>query len=198
MTKNEPREKRIEDIIRAALEEFLEKGYEGASMEAIARRANMSKGGLYHHFNSKDEILLACNQKLDEPLNQLRQQTEKISSASRALTWYVKKYLEYWINHEREIVFYSLSMTKVLDSPGLWKMYETYIENSIDFFRNLFQRGIDAGEFMDHSANESALTFMSALDGVVFYVIIDRKLKLDEIVTLFEKKFISGLKIGRP
>ncbi|MBP2653945.1 MAG: transcriptional regulator TetR family, partial [Firmicutes bacterium] len=54
----EPKEKRISDILDSAITEFLENGYEKTSMEAIARRAKLTKGGLYHHFSSKDEILL--------------------------------------------------------------------------------------------------------------------------------------------
>ena len=64
----------MDDIIQAALNEFLEKGYEGTSMDAIALRAGISKGGLYHHFKSKEEILLYVNQKLDEPINKIKQE----------------------------------------------------------------------------------------------------------------------------
>ena len=39
MAKNQPREKRVEDIINAAVIEFLEKGYEGATIDGIAKRA---------------------------------------------------------------------------------------------------------------------------------------------------------------
>ena len=35
MTRNEPREERMQAVIEAAVEVFLEKGYEGASMEAL-------------------------------------------------------------------------------------------------------------------------------------------------------------------
>lgn len=57
MSKWEPKEKRIDGIVNAAIEVFLEKGYEGTSMETIAQKAQISKGGLYHHFRSKEEIL---------------------------------------------------------------------------------------------------------------------------------------------
>ena len=56
MTQNLSKDQRISSILDAAIEEFLEKGYERASMEAIAKRAGLSKGGLYHHFINKDEV----------------------------------------------------------------------------------------------------------------------------------------------
>jgi len=43
-------------IIETALSVFLTKGYEGASMNEIARQARITKGGIYHHFESKEHL----------------------------------------------------------------------------------------------------------------------------------------------
>ena len=49
MTKNESKDQRINDILEAAVDIFVEKGYENTSMNEIAAHAGISKGGLYHH-----------------------------------------------------------------------------------------------------------------------------------------------------
>ena len=55
--------KRREDILRAARAVFIEQGADGARMDDIARRAQVSKGAVYHHFPSKSELLKAlCEQ----------------------------------------------------------------------------------------------------------------------------------------
>ena len=46
-------------ILFAAKDVFLETGYEGASMDAVAARAGTSKRSLYAHFESKDKLFLA-------------------------------------------------------------------------------------------------------------------------------------------
>jgi AcrR family transcriptional regulator len=46
-----------EQIMRAALECFVEKGYHGTSIRTIAARAGLSVPGLYHHFPSKAALL---------------------------------------------------------------------------------------------------------------------------------------------
>lgn len=194
MTKKESKIKRMGDIIQAALDEFLEKGYEGTSMEAIAVRAGISKGGLYHHFKSKEEILLFVNQKLDEPIYRMKQEALKKSSAAEALTGYIKKYLLYWQKHEKEIVFYSLSLTRMLDSPSLWNMYSDYSEAHLKFFKDLFQRGIDSGEFIHHSANSSALALMGALDGIVFYLIMNKQIEPETVISVYQNTFVHSLK----
>ncbi|MGG7570943.1 TetR family transcriptional regulator [Streptomyces sirii] len=46
-------------LIRSAAETFLEKGVPAAGMVEISRRARLSKGALYFHFTSKDDLTLA-------------------------------------------------------------------------------------------------------------------------------------------
>ena len=46
-----------QEILRAAARLFQQQGYDGTSMNDVAAALKLSKGGLYHHFQSKDEIL---------------------------------------------------------------------------------------------------------------------------------------------
>ncbi|GAU66943.1 TetR family transcriptional regulator [Streptomyces sp. NBRC 110611] len=46
-------------LIRSAAETFLEKGVPASGMVEISRRARLSKGALYFHFTSKDDLTLA-------------------------------------------------------------------------------------------------------------------------------------------
>ena len=46
-----------QEILRTAARLFQEQGYDGTSMNDVAAALKLSKGGLYHHFQSKDEIL---------------------------------------------------------------------------------------------------------------------------------------------
>jgi len=55
------REARKEEILAAAREVFLERGYKATTMEEIAQKAGFSKGAIYFYFQSKEEILLHIN-----------------------------------------------------------------------------------------------------------------------------------------
>ena len=46
-----------QEILRVSARLFQEQGYDGTSMNDVAAALKLSKGGLYHHFQSKDEIL---------------------------------------------------------------------------------------------------------------------------------------------
>jgi AcrR family transcriptional regulator len=45
------------DIMRSAEELFMENGYEKTSMRQIAEHSGLTKGALYHHFDSKESLL---------------------------------------------------------------------------------------------------------------------------------------------
>ena len=53
------KQERPGDIIAAALGVFAEKGFAGARMEEIARRAGISKGTLYLYFETKEDMFRA-------------------------------------------------------------------------------------------------------------------------------------------
>ncbi len=59
-TKGVPRAEREQQIVAAAVDEFAESGYAGASMVVIARRAGISKPLVYQYFGSKDGLYLTC------------------------------------------------------------------------------------------------------------------------------------------
>ncbi len=47
------------EIIRAAHKLFVQQGYHGTSMRQIAKQAGIALGGLYNHFDSKQEVFQA-------------------------------------------------------------------------------------------------------------------------------------------
>jgi AcrR family transcriptional regulator len=59
MSKNKYPEQTRQKIIDTALMLFEEKGFNDTTIQDIIDKMQMSKGAIYHHFKSKDEIILA-------------------------------------------------------------------------------------------------------------------------------------------
>jgi len=74
-------EARPEEILDAALEEFTEKGFDAARMEDIARRAGLSKGGVYLYFDSKEALLKAL---IEAKIGPIAQNAQLIAQAGAA------------------------------------------------------------------------------------------------------------------
>lgn len=65
MARNKHPEETVERILDVSLRLFLEKGYEYTSIQDIIDGlGNLSKGAIYHHFRSKEDILEAVTDKL--------------------------------------------------------------------------------------------------------------------------------------
>lgn len=52
-----------EKIIASSLKLFSEKGFHGVSVQDLVNDSATSKGGFYHHFSSKDELLYVIHDK---------------------------------------------------------------------------------------------------------------------------------------
>lgn len=193
MTKKKSREKRINDITNAAIDVFLEKGYENTTVEEIAKRAGVSKGGLYHYFKSKEMILIMVNQKISENIAKMMITAGEFTSVKEGILFYIENYLRYWLEHPKETSFLFLSVAKILDNHDLLKYYQEFTLDYIKFFEDAFAMGVESGEFISHNVETSAVTLVVAMDGILGYVIIDERLILGEVIKHFEDKFIKPI-----
>ncbi len=73
-------EARPDEILDAALEEFTERGVEAARVEDIARRAGLSKAGVYLYFPSKMALLEAL---VESRVSPLAAQAQTLAQAGR-------------------------------------------------------------------------------------------------------------------
>jgi AcrR family transcriptional regulator len=52
---------RVDEVIDVGLQLFLERGYDNTPLSAIAERLGLTKAGLYHHFESKEDLLFMAH-----------------------------------------------------------------------------------------------------------------------------------------
>jgi AcrR family transcriptional regulator len=68
---------RSEQLLNLADRLFAERGFHGASMDELARRAGVSKPVIYDHFGSKEQLFATCVRRTGEAL------AEQVTSAVR-------------------------------------------------------------------------------------------------------------------
>lgn len=56
------------DILQAAIDVFVEKGFVKSTLEQIATKARVTRGAVYWHFKNKHDIFEALHEKLHQPL----------------------------------------------------------------------------------------------------------------------------------
>lgn len=68
-----------EKILNAAGEVFSQKGFDAATMQDITEKSGLSKGAIYHHFKSKEEIMQALGDRIffeNNPFEEVSKRTD--------------------------------------------------------------------------------------------------------------------------
>jgi AcrR family transcriptional regulator len=106
-----------EHILWVAKDVFLEMGFERASMDVVAGRAETSKRSLYAHFESKEKLFLAVIDLVRELfLSKLRMPGEYSEKPEDALVLFCGRYLEILL-YEGSIRMCRISMAETARFP---------------------------------------------------------------------------------
>ena len=72
MARNKHPEETVQLILDVAFRLFMEKGYEHTSIQDIINQlGGLSKGAIYHHFKSKEDILVAVTERMTAESNRM-------------------------------------------------------------------------------------------------------------------------------
>jgi AcrR family transcriptional regulator len=92
--------KRMNAIAKVSARLFSEKGYLETSMDAIATAARVTKGGIYHYFGSKTDILyFICSTYVDIDLENLEQSLNAIETTSEKIRFIIFRHIRHYTTH---------------------------------------------------------------------------------------------------
>jgi len=145
-----PPEARGPQILEAALEEFAARGYAGARMAAVAQRAGIAKGLIYHYFPSKAALFQAtvnaCHQSTFEAAE--RQLAQHGGSARAMLSAMVELGYDKILSDRRELALFRLIIAEAENFPDLARFYrEEMLGRATAITRALLRAGAASGEF---------------------------------------------------
>jgi AcrR family transcriptional regulator len=91
-------DRRLAGVLDHASRIFWEKGYDGASMRDLSRAAGMSLAGLYHYFESKEELLyLIQKHTFSTIIERLRLRLEAATDPEERIRIFIHNHLEYFL-----------------------------------------------------------------------------------------------------
>lgn len=143
------KEARPQELLDAALELFVEKGFAATRAEEVAVRAGVSKGTLYLYYPSKEELLKAViRQHLSAEIAAGALQVEQYAGPTSQLmldvltTWWVRMF-----DSPASGVF-KIMISEVRGFPEIAEFYvHEVIEPGERAIGSIVQRGISRGEF---------------------------------------------------
>jgi TetR/AcrR family transcriptional repressor of mexJK operon len=118
-------EDRVSELLDAATEVFIEHGFEGASTNEIARRANCSKRTLYVRFPSKEKLFIAVlERRMDSIFKQFATALPPEGPIERTLKEYGSRLLQFALS-EKQI---ALARVVSMESPRFPTLGERFYE----------------------------------------------------------------------
>jgi AcrR family transcriptional regulator len=130
----EPRQ----EILRTAARLFQQQGYHATSMNDVAAALKLSKGGLYHHFQSKDEILFhIMSHAMDITEERVINPVRRIEGAEERLRTLIRLHIQVVLSAEDREITVMLHENHPLPTPLRRKInarkkdYVHFVENLI-------------------------------------------------------------------
>jgi len=157
-------------ILAAAIKIFSEYGYKGTSMRMIAGRAQISVGGLYLYYKSKEDLYLTLMEnRLDDLTGKAREALKGIKDPAEAMRTFLTLRLNYAREH-KEIIL----------ALGRDHGFGFGIEIKRKFFRQqrriieeILKKGIASGIFRETNIQETAKVIFSVVRGFIVSLIIE-------------------------
>ncbi len=159
-------------VLDAALDVFSEKGYEGASMQEIAQRAEFSVGTLYSLFESKEALYRALL--IERALKAGRAFMAALESAEdeeERLRAFIRVKGEVFQDNLKALKLYFSETAGVSLNPtaGLVSDLRQLYERMIPRLAAIFRSGIEKGKFRDFDPTDLAIAFDGLTNIFLFY-----------------------------
>ncbi|MFQ5943489.1 MAG: TetR/AcrR family transcriptional regulator [Anaerolineales bacterium] len=185
-----------DEIILSAAQIFREKGFHATSMQDIADSVQLQKASLYHHIDSKQQILLEV---LDRALDVLIEDIEPIVDSDitpegklkSAMTRYIER-----VTRSADLAAVLLLEHRSLE-PALRASHIERRDRFEELWRTIVREGVERGDF--RPMDPSVVTF--ALLGVQNWLITwyreGGRLNGTELADRFAELFLNGLSASR-
>ncbi|HWQ37672.1 MAG TPA: TetR/AcrR family transcriptional regulator [Burkholderiales bacterium] len=149
------KEARPAELLAAALDLFVERGYAATRLDDVAARAGVSKGTLYLYFSSKEELFKAVIRSGIVPLiergeRQLEEHKGRASDLLRQIMfgWWAS------VGDTKLGGIPKLMFSECRNFPEIGKFYyDEVITRSFRLVQGVLEQGIRSGEFREVDAN---------------------------------------------
>ncbi|RTK98177.1 MAG: TetR/AcrR family transcriptional regulator [Neisseriaceae bacterium] len=143
------KEARPAEIIHAALQLFIQKGFAATRLDEVAKQAGVTKGTLYLYFPSKEELFKAAVRETVVPSILLAEKI--VADAQLSPEQLLRCLVGEWIRLIAESPANGISKLVVAEAGNFPDLAHFYLDEVVYRVRKvlaeILQRGIDSGEF---------------------------------------------------
>jgi AcrR family transcriptional regulator len=184
---------KYDEIARAAIQLFEQKGYHATSVQDIADAVGLQKGSLYHYISSKEELLLKiAHQAISGFIRRMEVIIDSDLSVEERFRQGIRTHLQYITQY--------LSMSTVLLreafslGPPHNELIHELTDKYLDLWAQIIDEGVAAGIFHVKDSRISALTILGSCNWVYRWYKEEGKFTAEEIADQMADLFLRGLK----
>lgn len=172
---------RREAILAAALDEFAERGFEGARLDDVARRAGIAKGTIYLYFSDKESLFQELIRSALSPVVSIIEAAGKIDLPLRVVCERLAGAFAREVLGTRRKDIVRLMLSEGRRFPKIAKFYyEEIPARAFAAVRALVRKGIERGEIVDDTLEKfPQLVIAPGLVAIVWDGLFDKYEPLD-------------------
>lgn len=171
---------RREQVIKAAAETVAQVGYANASLSRIAEQAGISKSVISYHFAGKDELMvLVAQQFIDASSEFMFARVGAEPTASGQLSAWISGQLEYYAAHRTGFLAMISIITNHRSADGS-SPFSGELDEEVDEFAQLLQRGQRDGEFREFAPRATASIILRTTEGLISAWVMDESIDLTQ------------------
>lgn len=160
MPRNKYPEETQNKIIDKALELFTTKGYENTSIQDIIDATKLSKGAIYHHFDSKEKILLTVYDRIGKRVSSDMAKivsSKKMNGRQKIQAMFMDSF------SDNERMDFMVSMPNLLENPHFLALHlkDTMKEIAPKYVYPVLLEGIEDGSLKCKYPMETAQVIMA-------------------------------------
>jgi len=161
-------------ILDAAFDVIVEKGYSGSSMANIVEKSNLSKGAIYWYYKSKKEVYLSLvNHWVHHYSRTLNHIVEVGQPASDQLQDLFNFFI---VQYEPDpTVFKALAdFWSLAGSDDYFKeKFDTVYSEFLNLIEKIIKKGIQDNEFKEIDTKIAALSIMVNIESAIWFTLFD-------------------------
>lgn len=165
------KEARPHELLEAALDLFVEKGYAATRSEEVAKRAGVSKGTLYLYYPSKEELFKAVVRQSLTPI--IAAGADIVGNFTGSTPELLVRLMTTWwdnVGTTRASGIFKLMLAEACNFPDLTRFYlDEVVIPSRQLLVRALQRGIDRGEFRAMNVDEVAHALIAPVQYLVLH-----------------------------
>lgn len=170
-------QKTRENILREAFTTFNSKGYEASSMSDLMSATGLTKGGIYNHFGSKDDLAVAAFTYAFEQIStRMLEQISKAKTASEKLLTVIEHFES--MGHGNSLFAAGCPlMNAAIESDCANPVLQEHCHQAFARFIGLvesFFKELNTERKTENNPHDSALFFISTLEGALMLSQISR------------------------